>query len=317
MWAQKSAEAGVPCIRYTAKGTQLTGRVKTITAVLECARASPLFANTRRWIFGGHSMGGRVACEAASQLASSDPGALGGVLLFSYPLHPPANPTALRDEPPLALSTPLLIVKGSRDPFSTPEPWNTFVDKLPKNSAEIVTLQGGDHSLKTAKAAGGKGGESRPLGVATTIEEVAEAVQAFLQRVARAPGVASEPNSTERKLRSEARAEAAALGVERGAEGASVREAGARKGAKERLPVDGPGAKRRREGGKKEKAAPVEPEAAPPAAPQAASEGRVARSSRAAKKPLEKRAAAARRAALKRAEPPSKGRAAKADPEPE
>lgn len=64
---------------------------------------------------GGHSYGGRQA----TLLLSSEPGAVDGLLLLSYPLHPPQKPEQLRTEHFPNLHTPALFVHGSRDGFAT------------------------------------------------------------------------------------------------------------------------------------------------------------------------------------------------------
>src|ERR1700674_4849110 len=45
-----------------------------------------------RVFLGGHSYGGRQA----TMLCADEPGLAGGLLLFSYPLHPPRQPDQLR-----------------------------------------------------------------------------------------------------------------------------------------------------------------------------------------------------------------------------
>ena len=44
-----------------------------------------------------------------------------GLVLLSYPLHPPGKPEKLRTEHLPALEVPCLFVAGTRDPFGTPE----------------------------------------------------------------------------------------------------------------------------------------------------------------------------------------------------
>jgi len=62
---------------------------------------------------GGHSYGGRQG----SMLAASEPGLIDTLLLLSYPLHPPKDPTQLRTAHFPALRTPVLFVHGTRDGF--------------------------------------------------------------------------------------------------------------------------------------------------------------------------------------------------------
>src|SRR5580704_13239051 len=59
--------------------------IRAAAAALERIAGRPVF-------LGGHSYGGRQA----SMLAASDPPAAAGLLLLSYPLHPPRRPAELR-----------------------------------------------------------------------------------------------------------------------------------------------------------------------------------------------------------------------------
>lgn len=68
-----------------------------------------------RVFLGGHSYGGRQA----SMLCSEEFGVAAGLLLLSYPLHPPRNPSQLRIQHLPRLRTPTLFVHGTRDPFGS------------------------------------------------------------------------------------------------------------------------------------------------------------------------------------------------------
>ena len=67
---------------------------------------------TNRLVVGGRSMGGRVC-----SMAVADGLAVAGLLLLSYPLHPPKKPEKLRTEHFPDIDVPVLIVQGSSDPF--------------------------------------------------------------------------------------------------------------------------------------------------------------------------------------------------------
>src|SRR5260370_19156919 len=68
-----------------------------------------------RIFLGGHSYGGRQA----SMLCSKQPELPSGLLLLSYPLHPPPKPDHLRTQHRLHLRGPKLFVHGTRDPIGT------------------------------------------------------------------------------------------------------------------------------------------------------------------------------------------------------
>lgn len=70
-----------------------------------------------RVFLGGQSYGGRQA----SMLAAGEAGLVDGLLLLSYPLHPPGRPAELRTAHLPKLTAPTLFAHGSRDPFGSLE----------------------------------------------------------------------------------------------------------------------------------------------------------------------------------------------------
>ena len=70
-----------------------------------------------RVIAGGHSYGGRQT----AMLAAERPDSADGLLLLSYPLHPPKRPQQMRTAYFPELRTPALFVHGARDPFGSLE----------------------------------------------------------------------------------------------------------------------------------------------------------------------------------------------------
>lgn len=97
---------------------------------------------------GGHSYGGRQA----SMLAAEDSGAARGLLLLSYPLHPPKRPDQLRTAHFPKLATPAVFVHGSRDPFGTLQEMRAALALIPAPSA-LAEIEGAGHDLKRAGAA--------------------------------------------------------------------------------------------------------------------------------------------------------------------
>lgn len=100
-----------------------------------------------RVFLGGHSYGGRQA----TMLATEQPESAAGLLLLSYPLHPPRQPNQLRTSHFPGLNTPALFVHGLRDPFGSPEEMRAALALLPGRS-ELLLLPGGHHLPSFAAA---------------------------------------------------------------------------------------------------------------------------------------------------------------------
>jgi uncharacterized protein len=93
-------------------------------------------------LLGGRSMGGRIC-----SLAVADGLAARGLVLISYPLHPPGRPDRLRTEHFPALSIPCLFVSGTRDAFGTPEELETATAAIP-GPVTHHWVEGKDHGLR-------------------------------------------------------------------------------------------------------------------------------------------------------------------------
>ena len=94
-------------------------------------------------VAGGHSYGGRVASLAAAAGAG-----YAGLVLFSYPLHPPGQPnrTEARIAHFPAIDCPVLFLSGESDPFARMELLRLAVEKVPR--ATLVTYPRLGHTLK-------------------------------------------------------------------------------------------------------------------------------------------------------------------------
>jgi predicted alpha/beta-hydrolase family hydrolase len=93
-------------------------------------------------VLAGHSYGGRQS----SMLAAEEPEIAAGLLLLSYPLHPPGKPAQLRTAHFPALRTPGLFVSGAKDEFGTPDEMRTALELIPAKT-RLVTLAGAGHDL--------------------------------------------------------------------------------------------------------------------------------------------------------------------------
>ncbi len=70
-----------------------------------------------------------------------------GLVLVSYPLHPPGRPEKLRTEHFPALEVPCLFVSGTRDAFGTPEELEEATAAIP-GPVTHHWVDGGDHGLR-------------------------------------------------------------------------------------------------------------------------------------------------------------------------
>ena len=90
----------------------------------------------------GHSYGGRQA----SMLCAEEPDLVSGLLLLSYPLHPPRRPEQQRTQHLPDLGTRTLFVHGTRDPFGTIEELERAIKMIPAKT-KLLTVEGAGHDL--------------------------------------------------------------------------------------------------------------------------------------------------------------------------
>ena len=91
---------------------------------------------------GGHSYGGRQA----SMLCAEEPGLVAGLLLLSYPLHPPRKPEQQRTQHLPNLLTPTLFVQGTRDPFGSIAEIEQALKMIP-GKTRLMPVEGAGHDL--------------------------------------------------------------------------------------------------------------------------------------------------------------------------
>ena len=98
-------------------------------------------------LLGGHSYGGRQS----TLLAAEFPDLMNGLLLLSYPLHPPRKPEQLRTQHFPELRTPALFVHGTRDPFGSGEEMQAALTAIPARH-QLFLLEEMGHELSPAAA---------------------------------------------------------------------------------------------------------------------------------------------------------------------
>jgi uncharacterized protein len=95
-----------------------------------------------RVLLGGHSYGGRQS----SMLCAEEPDLVAGLLLLSYPLHPPRKPEQQRTQHLPDLRTPTLFVQGTRDPFGSIEELQHAMKMIPAKT-KLLPVEGAGHDL--------------------------------------------------------------------------------------------------------------------------------------------------------------------------
>ena len=114
--------------------------LRRAAAVLRNVMGTPVF-------LGGHSYGGRQA----SMLAAAEPEVASGLLLLSYPLHPPRAPEQMRTGHFPKMRTGALFVQGTRDGFATTEEMETARKLIPVQT-RLLLIEGAGHELMPRKA---------------------------------------------------------------------------------------------------------------------------------------------------------------------
>jgi predicted alpha/beta-hydrolase family hydrolase len=113
--------------------------LKNAVAALRKLASKPAF-------LGGHSYGGRQS----SMLCAAEPDLVDGLLLLSYPLHPPRKADQLRTQHLPNLRTPSLFVSGTRDPFGSVEEMDGALKLIPART-KLLSVEGAGHDLNFKK----------------------------------------------------------------------------------------------------------------------------------------------------------------------
>ncbi|MGS0685076.1 alpha/beta hydrolase family protein [Nakamurella sp. GG22] len=153
--ALEAAVAPLPCARIDFPYRQQGRRVpdKAAVAIEHLVREAGAFVAAHaiaaeRLVLGGRSYGGRM-CSMA--VAEGLPAA--GLVLLSYPLHPPGKPEKLRVEHFPNVSVPVLMISGRSDPFGSPAEFDAAVPAI-AGPVTQVWLAGGHDPRRADDAIG-------------------------------------------------------------------------------------------------------------------------------------------------------------------
>jgi predicted alpha/beta-hydrolase family hydrolase len=149
------AEAGFVVLRYDLPFRQERphgppsprGSARDREGLLKAVRTfSAAEGSSKRIFLGGHSYGGRQT----TLLAAADRNLADGLLLLSYPLHPPRKPSELRTAHFHELHTRALFVHGSHDSFGTLEEIKSALNLIPA-ATSLLPIDGAGHDLDFAR----------------------------------------------------------------------------------------------------------------------------------------------------------------------
>jgi len=133
--------------RYQVEGRRSPDRLPTLIAAHQAAYESLRAEHNGPLVLVGKSMGGRIGCHLANQLAKGNPTAL---VCLGYPLVSPKG--EVRDQVLLELNAPVLFVQGTRDSLCPLERLAQVRNRMSAPN-ELYVVEGGDHSLRVSARA--------------------------------------------------------------------------------------------------------------------------------------------------------------------
>jgi hypothetical protein len=142
------ADGGITVLRYNLPFRKRhAGGPRGADAVLDRDGVRIAVQSLRRLVSGrvfagGHSYGGRQTSIAASEDASL----ADGLILLSYPLHPPRRPSELRTAHFPDIQNSCVFVHGTRDPFGSPEEMTEALAAI-SGPAELYLVDKAGHDL--------------------------------------------------------------------------------------------------------------------------------------------------------------------------
>lgn len=144
--AVERAVAPMPCARvdfpYRLQGKRVPDKPPVAIAHLAeqaAALTSAAGVAPDRLVLGGRSYGGRMCSMAVAQGLPA-----AGLILLSYPLHPPGKPENLRVEHFPGIAVPVLVISGRSDPFGTPAEFEQHLADIPGPVRQLWLTGGHD-----------------------------------------------------------------------------------------------------------------------------------------------------------------------------
>ncbi len=148
--ARELPASGVSVARYRQPWLVAGRKVAGPPASLDRGWLPALQVLRRRWpglplFVGGRSAGARCACRCFDA-------SLAGLVLLSFPLHPPGKPEKSRVGELAGAAGPALVVQGAGDPFGSPADVARALADVGYSGERIVPVPGATHSLAPARS---------------------------------------------------------------------------------------------------------------------------------------------------------------------
>jgi predicted alpha/beta-hydrolase family hydrolase len=116
-------------------------------AVAAMRKLFPVRVFPGRIFLGGQSYGGRQASMLVAETPVAEQSNLAdGLLLLSYPLHPPGHPEKPRTQHLPKIEVPVMFVSGTRDPFGTIDEIEAARKLIPAKTL-LLPVEGAGHDL--------------------------------------------------------------------------------------------------------------------------------------------------------------------------
>ena len=136
-------DTALPEVRVERLTLGTTSVPRAVSKIAEATEnlAGELDVDLSQIIIGGRSFGGRACSVAVAEGLG-----VGGLILLSYPLHPPGKPEKLRVEHFPQIGVPTVFISGNRDPFGTPDEFDQHLPSI-AGPTELAWVTG-PHSPK-------------------------------------------------------------------------------------------------------------------------------------------------------------------------
>jgi len=144
------ADEGIAALRfnfpYMEAGRRTPDQAKNAIGAFRSAYETATERSGGRPVLGGgKSYGGRIASMAAAE------GMPAAALVFlGYPLHAPGKTEQIRDTHLYDLTTPMLFLHGTKDPFAEPKELAKVIRRL-GDRATLVDFDGAGHSFERSR----------------------------------------------------------------------------------------------------------------------------------------------------------------------